>query len=963
MATKPDASLRADCDAPGVARVLQPAVQPLGDARAYWLDAQRLRWPRAAREGRTRLYASAQGSLRASVGARVSGADRTIDLLPDSTLPSTLRQRFAFAGDGPEWMLPQAESAQAKALLRGQLLLVREDTDGRVLDATRIQTPGALDALYAQADAVGDLGVTVSTQATQWKLWAPTARAVALCRYASGDGPAVSVHPMQRDADTGVWSLQISADLSGGYYTYLVDVFVPYGLATDETHECRSGFSRECPSPSTGEGIRAQARSHGGFVRNRVTDPYSISVTADSLRSWIGRLDAPDAKPQGWEAAPRPPPLASATDMAIYELHVRDFSRDDASVPAARRGKYMAFVETGSYGMRHLRALRQAGMTDIHLLPVFDIASVPETGCTSPAMPDAAADSDAQQAAIAAVSARDCYNWGYDPFHFNAPEGSYASDAVDGAVRVREFRAMVQALHAAGLRVGMDVVYNHTNASGQAATSVLDRIVPGYYHRLDARGAVETSTCCDNTATEHGMMGKLMRDSAALWARHYRIDSFRFDLMGHQPRAQMERLQREVDAAAGRHVQLIGEGWNFGEVADGRRFVQASQRSLGGSGIGTFSDRARDAIRGGGPSDRGAALVEAKGYVNGLADDGPLLACDHDSVRDSDRSSPLRTQGPGVVGAAEDEAKALDACLRRHGELRHAADMVRVGLAGTLRDYRMVDAAGRQVALGDVDYKGQPAGYASEPGEVVNYVENHDNQTLFDINAWKLPADTPHEDRARVQVLALALTAFSQGIAYFHAGGELLRSKSMDRNSFDSGDWFNRTDWGGRDNFFGTGLPPHGDNVQDWGAMRPLLRDTRIRPRPQDIAFARGAFNDLLRIRASSTLFRLRSADDVRKRLTFPNSGPAQDPRVMAGHVRGDGYAGADFRELLYLVNVSSQPQTLVLPEHAGKPYVLHPVQAAAAAADQRPRREARYDIDTGRFAIPARSATVYVVP
>ena len=123
----------------------------------------------------------------------------------------------------------------------------------------------------------------------------------------------------------------------------------------------------------------------------------------------------------------------------------------------------------------------------MHLLPVFDLATVPETGCVTPAVPDAAPDSEAQQAAVMAAAARDCFNWGYDPFHFNAPEGSYASDAGDGAARIREFRAMVQALHAAGLRVGMDVVYNHTTASGQDAASVLDRIVPGYYHRLDAR--------------------------------------------------------------------------------------------------------------------------------------------------------------------------------------------------------------------------------------------------------------------------------------------------------------------------------------------------------------------------------------------------------------------------------------------------------------------------------------------
>jgi pullulanase len=934
-----DAASRADCDAPGVARVLSP-LRWRGDARAYWLDARHLRWPGAPADARYRLHHSSDATLRAEIGAPVAGADGALDLSPARGLPRHVAARFAFTAPGVELALSEADAARVSSLLTGQLLLVREDAQGRVQDATALQLPGALDALYAEADRIDDLGVAVLSRATSWKLWAPTARAVALCLYTDGDASSASVLPMGRDDATGAWSLRLPRDASGRYYAFLVDVFVP------------------------GTGV----------VRNRVTDPYSIGLNADSARSYVAGLDSAALKPAGWDDAPRPAPLASPVDMAIYELHVRDFSRDDASVPAAHRGKYLGFTHAGSDGMRHLRALREAGMTDVHLLPVFDIASVPERGCVSPQVPNAAPDGEAQQAAVLRSATRDCFNWGYDPLHFNAPEGSYASDAGDAEVRIRELRAMVMALHDAGLRVGMDVVYNHTSASGQDARSVLDRIVPGYYQRLDAKGAVERSTCCENTATEHRMMAKLMRDSAALWARHYRIDSFRFDLMGHQPRAEMERLQREVDAAAGRHVELIGEGWNFGEIADGKRFVQAAQGALDGSGIGTFSDRARDAIRGGGPADRGEALVEEKGYVNGLADDFDADVCIRGALDDFPGSSSPRRRGSSDFRKESNEAKTLGPCLRRDDDqsprsgharrdrLLHAADLVRVGLAGTLRDFPITDARGRRVTLADIDYKGQPAGYASEPGEVVNYVENHDNQTLFDINAWKLPRDTSREERARVQLMALALNTFSQGIAYFHAGGELLRSKSLDRNSFDSGDWFNRIDWSGRAHHFGAGLPPRPENGDDWVRMRPLLADMRIRPTPTEIAFVQDAFEDLLRIRASSTLFRLRTAADIRRRLTFPNSGPAQDPRVVAGHIDGIGYPGADFRELLYLVNVSAEAQTLALPEHAGKRYALHPVQAAETAADARPRRDARYDPATGRFVVPARTAVVYVV-
>lgn len=887
-------SIAQACDSAEYARVLTPVKRAPGDARAYWLDRRLLRWPGVSGGARFRLYYSATAALRAESGGRVAGADGSALLQTADAVPVTLAERFSFIGDGIDLSVAEHDLPRIAQWLTGQLLLVREDAAGTVLDATGIQLPGALDDLYAAAADIDDLGVRIDGAQARFRLWAPTARAVSLCIHPEGSAPATAHLPMRRDAATGTWSTSTAADLRGSYYTYLVEVFVP------------------------GTGI----------VRNRVTDPYSISLTTDSRRSYIADLDDATLKPAGWEGAPRPREVPAQTDLSVYELHVRDFSIGDATVPEPDRGKYRAFTHEQSDGMRHLRALAQAGVTDVHLLPVFDFATVPETGCFTPAVPASPPDSPAQQDLVMAHAARDCFNWGYDPYHYSAPEGSYASDAADGAVRIREFRRMVMALHGAGLRVGMDVVYNHTTASGQHERSVLDRIVPGYYLRLDARGKVEQSTCCDNTATEHRMMAKLMIDSVALWARHYRIDSFRFDLMGHQPRDAMERLQRRVDAAAGRHIHLIGEGWNFGEIADGKRFVQASQLSLPGSGIGTFNDRMRDALRGGGCCDSGRTLVAAQGYLNGLHY-APNALADHPGKRD---------------------------------DLLAAADLVRAGLAGSLRDFSMQVADGRRVTLARIDYKGQPAGYAAQPGEVVNYVENHDNPTLFDINALKLPADSTREERARVQLLGAAFVALSQGVAYYHAGIDLLRSKSLDRNSFDSGDWFNRLDWSGQDNVFGQGLPPAADNGKDWELLRPFLADAdAIRPAAQDIAWMRAAFRDLLRIRASSTLFRLRSAQDVQQRLRFHNTGPEQNPAVIAGHLDGEGYEGARFGEVLYLVNVSPDTQTLVLPEEADKRYVLHPVHRAGTAADRRPL-SARYRARDGRVVVPARTAVVFVV-
>jgi pullulanase len=889
-----DAASRADCDAPAHARTLVPAARTGTDARAYWLDRSHLRWPGKPADGRYKLVYSTKGRLEARPGVAVRGADLVLAPVAHAdALPARLAERFRFVPAGAALQLDARDAATAANHLAGQWLLVHEDAHGRVLDATHLQMPGLLDDVHATA-VHADLGVRVDDESVRFGLWAPTAHAVSACLYDTGESAARAAVPLQRDPASGVWSTTLAGDLRGTYYTYLVDVFVP----------------------------------GAGLVRNRVTDPYSVSLTTDSKRSYIADLDDPSLEPEGWQGAPRPDAPASLTDMAVYELHVRDFSIGDASVPAAHRGKYLAFTDTDSNGMRHLRGLREAGLTDIHLLPVFDIATVPEAGCVTPAIPGAAPDSPAQQAAVAKVAARDCFNWGYDPYHFNAPEGSYATDAGDGATRIREFRAMVMALHAAGLRVGMDVVYNHTTTSGQAESSVLDRIVPGYYHRLDANGAVERSTCCDNTATEHAMMARLMEDSIALWTRHYRIDSYRFDLMGHQPRSAMEAMQARLRREHDREIPLIGEGWNFGEVMDGARFVQASQNSLGGSGIATFSDRARDALRGGGCCDSGEALLREQGWLNGLV---------HASNAHADPARP-RT------------------------DLLHAADLVRAGLAGTLRDYTMTFADGRTAPLSQLDYKGQPAGYASQPGEVVNYSENHDNLTLFDINALRLPQGTSREDRARVQLLGAAVVALSQGVAYFHAGQDVLRSKSLDRNSFDSGDWFNRLDWTYTDNGFGAGLPKAEEGAKDWPLFAPVLRDAGIKPTPREIAWTRDAFRDLLRIRASTALLRLRTAGDVRKRLRFLDTGPEQNPVVIAGHLDGTGLPDARFDELLYLINVSPEAQVLALPELARRRFELHPVHRDARAADRRPAEQARYDASSGNFVVPPRTAVVYVI-
>ena len=859
------------------------------DARAYWLNKQLIQWPRVDGSGTVKLYYSATGQAVAPKDGKVAGAEGSITLERyNGAVPAALAERFKYVSPGAVMSIKAADQAQLPDLLKKQLLLVQEDASGNVQNATTAQVAGALDDLYAAAASVTDLGVRIANGNTTFKLWAPTAQSVHVFTYANGTADATTADKLAFDPATGIWSLTKSGDLSGKYYKFAVEVF---------------------------------ARGTG-LVRNLVTDPYSLSLSDNSRRSYIANLDAASLKPAGWDQSTPPAKVAAAPDMAIYELHLRDFSANDATVTAANRGKYLAFTEAGSNGMKHLKALADAGLSDVHLLPVFDLASVPEVGCTTPS-PSGAADAETQQATVVATAGSDCFNWGYDPFHYTAPEGSYASDASDGAKRILEFRQMVQALNAAGLRVGMDVVYNHTTASGQNAKSVLDRIVPGYYHRYNAAGAIETSTCCDNTATENLMCAKLMIDSTIVWARDYHISSFRFDVMGHQPRSVMEQLKSKVAAAAGRPVQLLGEGWNFGEVQDGARFVQASMWSLNGSGIGSFNPFIRDAVRGGSPFDSGNALIANQGWINGLWYD------------------------PNAQGAGKSKT-----------DLMWQGDLIKASLAGSIRSFPLKTHWDANVTLDQLN----GAGFVVDPSEVVNYVENHDNQTLFDTNAYKLPLATSREDRARVQMLGAALTLFSQGVPYFHAGVDTLRSKSLDRNSYDAGDWFNRLDWSYQDNYFGIGVPMKSDNQDSWSVMKPLLANASIRPTAAEIAWTRDAFRDLLKLRASSTLFRLRTADDIKARLSFLNTGASQVPTVLAARIDGVGYAGAGFKEIVYLVNADKQAQTLTVDALKGRAYQLHPVHMSATAADKRIAAEARFDASAGRFTLPARSAQVWVL-
>jgi pullulanase len=864
----------------------------LSKANAYWLSANSLAWPLGPTDNTYKLFYAAKGGI-GSNDTGVTGADGSFNLTV-AALPSDVQSKFAWLGNPTGLRLSDADAATAAQLASDQFAIARYDASGHLLQITSLQTAGMLDDVFGAKAANATLGLTFNLRnIPTFRVWAPTAKSVQLDVYPDANAAATTHVPMTRDA-SGVWSYTApdASWMNKAFYTFTVQVLSRW--------------------------------ANNAVVTNTVTDPYSLSVNAGSTRSFVANLDNLALKPGGWDQT-RIKPVDAATDIALYELHIRDFSAMDSSVPAAHRGKYLAFTDVNSNPMRHLQELANAGLTHVHLLPTFDYASVPETGCVTPTIPNSGPASSDQQAAVAAVADSDCFNWGYDPVNYSAPEGSYATNANDGITRVREFRAMVQALHQAGLHVTMDVVYNHTSQSQQGSLSTLDRIVPAYYYRLGSDGHILNDSCCADTAQENTMMGKLIVDSIATWAGRYKIDSFRFDIMGFTPLDLMKRIQLAANQAAGHDVYLYGEGWNFGAVQNDARFVQARQANLYGTGIGSFNDRMRDTIRGGGCCDSGNDLIAQQGFVSGAGYDPNALS-----------------------------TQTRDDTLR-------LADLVRVTLSGSLRNYSFMDRTGAVKTNAQLDYFGQPAGYTGQPSESINYIEAHDNQTLFDINAYRLPQSTTLSDRVRVQNLSNAINMLAQGVPFFEAGQEILRSRSMDANGYNSGDWFNRLDYSYGSNNFAVGLPPAGSNQVNWGMMTPILTNPLIKPDTRAILQAKAAFEELLQIRQDSTLFRLRTAQDVIDRLKFYNVGPNQVPGLIAMGIDGANpgkYAGAQYKAVVVLFNVDKVAKSVAIPALQGRKLQLHRVQRNGS---DEVVKSSTFDGASGTFSIPPRTTAVFV--
>ena len=954
-----------------------PPVAGSEEQRAYWVTPTILAWPLSLlprgmdREvvvtdaghplpgsGLALRLITAPDGGTAAIHGRILGADgipaptvtplRIVGNLPDEVLAAHPHLEGYIALSATDAAgTPLLDDAAVASALTGQVAIAQyvglpdptEDADvsGARLDAfTGVQTAILLDHLYAEAATRAELGVTFSGGLPSFALWAPTAQAVTLLTWETGDPlgsvPEVPSPPRRTPAvrkGDGRWVVTNRPDQPAG--------------ATLSTPSGEPGPSTPGTPITAGcqylWEVRVYVPSTRRVETNVVTDPYSTALTTDSTRSVAVDLADPRLAPEQW-ATTRAPAVRNDSARSIYELHLRDFSAADGTVPPELRGTYRAFTVAGSAGVRHLAELARAGMNTIHLLPTFDIATIPEHRGSQrhPDIPDGAHPASAdQQAAIAEVADHDAYNWGYDPLHWGTPEGSYATEGhQDGGARVVEFREMVGALHDLGLQVVLDQVYNHTAACGQDPRSVLDRVVPGYYHRLDAVGRVTSSTCCANTATENALCERLMVDSVVRWARWYRVDGFRFDLMGHHPRAVMERVRAaldeltlEADGVDGRSIYLYGEGWNFGEVAGNALFVQATQGQLDGTGIGAFNDRLRDAVHGGGAFDPDHRVFQ--GFGTGLL-----------------------TQPSGLDHRGWNEQSA---------DLAHRTDLVRLGLAGNLKDYVMTISDGSVRRGIDLIHNGAPAAFASHPQENVNYVDAHDNETLYDLLAYKLPQGMPVAERVRMNTVCLATVALAQSPAFWSAGTELLRSKSLDRDSYNSGDWFNAIDFTGQSNGFGRGLPPASRNEGSWAIQGPLLQDDWLRPSPEEIAAARSQALDLLRLRASTPLFSLGSARLIQDKLSFPGAGfgaPAGVIVMLIDDTRGGSDVDPELDAVLVVFNASGQTLTQSLPELAGRDFRLCPIQSEGA--DEVVRRTG-FDRASGTISVPARTVAVLVEP
>lgn len=622
-----------------------------------------------------------------------------------------------------------------------------------------------------------DLGVTWSPSKTVFKIWAPTAQAVKLRLYAAGEGGKALHTILLSKEPHGVWQTVVNRDLKNTYYTL-------------------------------------QANINGRWKMER-PDIYAKAVGVNGKRGMVADLRSTD--PAGWDKDKKPA-QKNFTDIIIYELHIRDLSVDPNS-GIKHKGKFLGLAETGTRspegemtGLDHIKSL---GVTHVHLLPSFDFNSIDETNPGHK------------------------YNWGYDPLNYNVPEGTYSTNPYDGNVRIREFKKMVETLHANGLRVILDVVYNHTSDT----SSNFNQFVPGYFYRHTDKGAYSNATGCGNeTASERPMMRKFMIASVVYWAKEYHLDGFRFDLMG------VHDIETMNDISAALHkidptIFIYGEGWTAGNspLPEDLRAVKKNAYKL--DKIAVFNDDMRDGIKG------GWSDVKSKGFVSGA---------------------------PGN------------------------AESVKFGIVGSI-EHPGVDYT-------KVNYS--KAAWAAQPYQTINYVSCHDDNTLWDRLKISNP-DASEADLIKMDKLSNAIVLTSQGVAFLHAGVDMLRTKQGVANSFESPDSINELDWSRKTKY---------KTVFDY-------------------------YRGLVALRKHHPAFRMPSAQMIREHLKFIDT---SDPNIIAYQIIGNAN-GDKWKNILVIFNGNTIDKKITIP----------PGNWKLAADGNNINEKGMRNIKAGDMPLPASSAYI----
>ena len=520
-----------------------------------------------------------------------------------------------------------------------------------------------------------DLGAVYSASSTTFKLWAPTATEVKLITYKSTAEKAEKDKEIAMKAeDHGVWSAKLDGDQAGTAYSY-------------EVH-----FA-------------------DGTV-NVSADPYAKAAVVNGERSVV--LADKDAG----NAGKRMPKFAHPSDATIAEMDVRDFSiNPNSGISDAHRGKYLGVVEAGTkttdkHNVSGFDYLKSLGVTHVQIMPMYDFGSVNETGDLGYGKPGA-------------------QNWGYDPQNYNVPEGSYSTDPANPTTRVKEAKQMIAGLHKAGLRVIMDVVYNHVyNAQNHS----FNKTVPGYYFRYKDGALNGNSGCGNDTASERQMMRKYIVDSVKYWATHYNLDGFRFDLMGLIDLKTMQEVRAELNKIDP-SIIVLGEGW-----------------------------------------DMNTMLPKSDSTIQPNGSKIPGVAFFNDSFRDAMKGSVFDAKGTGFVnGNTSKDTKAL---------LEHNLLGCQFGTGGKTADGKNTIKC----------WNGNAEMHFADAGQVVQYVEAHDNLSLYDKLKVSAPNDTEDVRMKRVK-LANSMVLLSRGMPFIQLGQEFLRTKNGNGNSYNAGDKDNALDW------------------------------------------------------------------------------------------------------------------------------------------------------------------------